>query len=129
MKINLNSLYMFNYRPITPKQKLLIWDAKPLIFALDVNSKMMLAVNLHWIKKYHQQEFIEEIQKIVFKSKQKRERIRLTYTLLKRPKFKYALEGIRLYYISRITHFSYIPEHRWNLVLKYKKYDAKIKEF
>lgn len=129
MKIKLDSLYSFNYRPITPKHRLLVWDAKPLIFALDIGPRMILGINLHWIKKMHQQEFLDEIHKIILKSKGKRDKIRLTYTLLKKPKFRYALEGIRLYYSSRISHLTFIPERKWHQVLNYKKFDAKIKEY
>lgn len=129
MKFKLDTLYSFKYRPITPKHRLLVWDAKPLIFALDISPKMILGINLHWIKKQHQQEFLDEISQIVLKSKGKHHKIRLTYTLLKRPKFRYALEGIRLYYTSRISQLTYIPERKWHQVLNYKKFDANIKEF
>lgn len=129
MKFKLDTLYSFKYRPITPKHRLLVWDAKPLIFALDISPKMILGINLHWIKKQHQQEFLDEISQIVLKSKGKYHKIRLTYTLLKRPKFRYALEGIRLYYTSRISQLTYIPERKWHQVLNYKKFDANIKEF
>lgn len=129
MKFKLDTLYSFKYRPITPKHRLLVWDAKPLIFALDISPKMILGINLHWIKKQHQQEFLDEISQIVLKSKGKQHKIRLTYTLLKKPKFRYALEGIRLYYTSRISKLTYIPERKWHQVLNYKKFDANIKEF
>jgi hypothetical protein len=129
MKFLQDQLYSFKYRPITPKQILKVWDAKPLMFALDISPTKILGINLHWIKVQHQQEFLDEIQKILLKSKGNKDKIRLTYLLLKKPKFRYAIEGIRLYYASRITNLQAIPESKWSLVLKYKKYKEKIKEY
>ena len=128
MIFKLDTLYSFSYRPVTPKHKLLVWDAKPLIFALDITKDKVLGINLHWVKKVHQQEFLEEVEKIILKSKGKKEKIRLTYSLLKKPKFSYALKGIRLYYISRMTHLIIIPKVKWPMVLQYKKFQSKIKE-
>lgn len=127
MIFKLDTLYSFSYNPITPKHKLKTWDAKPLIFALDINRKLILGINLHWIRKEHRQEFLDEVQNIVLKYKGKRNKIRLTYMLLKKPKFKYAIEGIRLYYIHRITKINAIPKTKWHLILDYKKYQPKIK--
>lgn len=126
MTFNLNTLYSFYYRPITPKHKLDQWDARPLIFVLDKRQGMILGVNIHWIKKHHQQEFIEEVDKIIQKSKVQREKIRLTYILIK-TKYRYAIQGIRLYYIKQISQLNRIPKEKWNQVLYFKKYKMKIK--
>lgn len=126
MTFKLNTLYSFYYRPVTPKQKLGQWDTRPLIFVLDNKQGMILGVNIHWIKKHHQQEFIEEVDKIVQQSKIQREKIRMTYMLIK-TKYRYAMQAIRLYYVKQITQINKIPKEKWSQVLFYKKYKMKIK--
>lgn len=126
MIFKLNTLYSFYYKPITPKHKLIKWDARPLIYVLDNRKGMILGVNIHWIKPIHQQEFIEEVEQIIQKSRLQREKIRMTYMLIKR-KYRYALDGIRLYYIKQISQMNQIPKEKWPQVLHYRKYQMKLK--
>jgi hypothetical protein len=125
MQLNYNGLYSFHYKPKT--QNLSIYDRCPLVFLLDINSKSWLAINMHWIPKTYRDEFIVEVKAIMAKTLlvgKKRERCRLTYILLKQPKYKRALLGIRRYLFSNISKLHSIPEARWDSVLTIKKYRA-----
>lgn len=128
MRINYNGLYYFHYKPTTNVH---LYDKHPLIFVLDMNSRSILGVNIHWIPKHYREEFIEQVEDIMSQTiqiGQKRQRARLTYQLLKQSKYKIALQGIRRYIVSSITKIEPIPEKKWDKVLKKKKYKAKIIE-
>ena len=81
---------------------------------------MVLGVNIHWIPKRSRAEFIANVDEIMGKTVgvgKKRERMRLFYTLLRKPKFRVGMEAIRLYYISHMSAIQEIARPKWNIVL------------
>jgi hypothetical protein len=123
--MRLDSLYNFRYED--PKTKPHVWDRNPVVFILDITKKSMLGVNIHWIPKDYRADFIDEIASIITKSKSKHEKARLTYMLLKKPKYKRALLGIRRYIISRMKGVTEIPKKKWDKVLEKKRWKPDIK--
>lgn len=125
MKLNYNSMYSFKYKP-KGIDTLPIYDAHPMIFILDVNSRYILGLNIHWVPKAYRKEFIEEVSQIISKTKiinKKFQRARLTYILLKKPKYRKALQGLRKYLISNITNLYEIHQRSWPRTFKLKVYN------
>ena len=70
-----SNIYYYRYNP-KGLGKLPVFDQFPLMLPLDVRGATCLGINLHWIKKAHQQEFLEEVDKILLKSKGKKEKFK-----------------------------------------------------
>lgn len=130
MKISLdyNKLYTFRYSAKT-EGKILVYDKVPLIFILDVREKSILGMNFHWIKPAKLRlEFFDEVRAIMAKTHmvaKKLERMRLTYRLLLKPKYRLGLQAIRMYYIDNITSLKMIPEKQWDVVIGISQYRAR----
>ena len=124
-----NTLYFFRYKnPATKGLK--VWDTAPLVIPLDVTSKSLLAVNIHWLKAAHRGEFVEYLMKYFSQQKIGKKRIKRTklyYNFIKAGKLKWALIAIRRYHISRITGMKEIPKDEWGQILTTRSYRAKFK--
>ena len=125
MKLDYNGLYTFRYLAKGEGQ-LHVYDKTPLIFILDIRDNNILGCNLHWIKnKDHRLEFFNSVLEIMDKTHtvgKKKERMRLTYQLLQKPKFRSGLQAIRMYYFRGVTRLSNIPETRWTSIMgKYSR--------
>lgn len=111
MKITLDNIYYFKYSDPITKPK--IWDLMPVVIPLMVNSKHLLAINLHFIPTAFRTKFIQTIyhaaETIQEPRKKARMKLRLTYEMLKNGPYKYALQGIRKYLISRMSNIQEIP--------------------
>ena len=126
MKLNYNGLYYFRYLAKGEKNgSLSVYDKTPLVFILDIGIKHMLCINMHWIPKIHRLDFFDEVRSIMNKTHMvhnKKERMRLTYQLIKKPKFKIAINSIRMYYLDGITKLKEIPEKQWDVVIGISQY-------
>jgi hypothetical protein len=119
MKLEYNSLYYFRYKPVG-EGSLIVYDRTPLVMILDVRQNSILGLNFHWIPKAHKLEFFDSIREIMAKTHtvhKKKERMRLTYKLLQKPKFKVGLQAIRMYYNDGITMLKNIPEAQWDIAM------------
>lgn len=119
IKLNYNKLYYFRYKA-TLEGKLNVYDKTPLIFVIDIRQSSILGVNLHWIPKYKRTEFFESIVDIINKTSsysKRRERMRLTYELLRKPKYRVGLQGLRMYYISGISNLKEVTKPEWDIVI------------
>lgn len=125
--LSFDNIYSFSYTD--PKTKLHVWDARPLVFVLDINprKKSFLAINLHWIPKKYRDDLLQEMIKIIEKKDSSRNKVRLTYGLLLKHKYRHALQAIRRYIITRVTNIEMIPHKKWDKVLKIKRYKKLIK--
>lgn len=114
-KFNYSSIYFFRYN--NPKTKPNIWDKAPLVMPLYVSKGMLLALNIHWIPTGMRLKFIAllvELGEKVKKTGQWKKLPRLFYDMIKNGRFKFAIMGIRKYYISRITNIQEIPPELWD---------------
>lgn len=120
-KLDYNKLYQFRYKAIG-EGKIHVYDRTPVIFVIDIRKDNILGVNLHWIyPKPKRQEFFDDVKAIIDKNKNNpKERIRLTYALLQKPKYRVGLQALRMYYFTGMTALRDIPEVSWNLVLGYR---------
>lgn len=121
MKISLdyNRLYYFRYKAVLEGQ-LHVYDKTPLIFIIDVRPTSILAVNLHWIPKKDRLEFFDNVLEIMEKTHKvvkRKERKRLTYELLKKPKFRVGMQAIRMYYVKGMTQIKDLSERDWNIII------------
>jgi len=113
-KLKFTSIYYFRYNH--PTSKLHVWDKAPLIIPLDVSSKSLLAVNIHWLPAKIRMQFIKmvlDIAEKVTKGKQTKLLPRLYYTMIKSGKFNFAKLAIRRYHISGITSIQEIIPDMW----------------
>jgi hypothetical protein len=120
IKLEYNHLYQFRYTATTEGQ-INVYDKTPLIFILDIRPNSILGLNFHWIPKKVRIEFFNDVREIMEKTHKvgkKLERMRLTYQLLQKPKYRVGLQAIRMYYISNITSLHNITEPEWNIVFK-----------
>lgn len=118
MKLEYNKLYMFRYKAIGEGQ-LHVYDKTPLMFILDIRPTSLLCINLHWIPPKQRPDFFAEIRDIMSKTHmvhKKRERMRLTYKLLLKPKYRLGLQAIRMYYLTGMSQIKNIPEVQWNII-------------
>lgn len=118
-KLDPEKMYNFKY---TPKGlgTLNQYDRSPLIFILDIQGDTLLAVNIHWIEKGKRFQFIEDVKEIMGKTigaGKRRERIRLFYTMLKKPKFKAGMLAVRRYIVANISNIVEVQKHKWDYVL------------
>jgi hypothetical protein len=114
-KFNYNSIYFFRYN--NPKTKPHIWDKAPLVMPLYVARGMMLGLNIHWIPAGLRAQFINLVLELGEKTKktgQWKKLPRLLYDMLKNGRFRFAIMGIRKYYVSRITNIQEIPPSLWD---------------
>jgi hypothetical protein len=120
-KLEYNKLYQFRYKATT-EGKIHVYDRTPLIFIIDIRKDNVLGVNLHWIyPKSKRLEFYDDVREIVENNKNNpKERERLTYALLQKPKYRIGLQAIRMYYHSGMTAIKELPEATWGLVLGYR---------
>jgi hypothetical protein len=96
--------------------------------------KTILCCNIHWVPKYLRKKFInlvmELAEKVVQKGKIKL-LPRVVYDQIKNGPFRFALPGIRRYYLSRITNIQEIPPEFWKEIKvsdeRYKKRSATAK--
>lgn len=113
MKLNYNNLYTFRYNPIS-LGKIEVFDKTPVIVLLNIDRDSILAVNFHWIQPKHERlEFFYNVMDIIqnnISEAKKQQRYRLTYELLKKPKYRQGLQAIRMYYLSGITALKMVPE-------------------
>lgn len=119
MRLDYNKIYYFRYKAIG-EGKLHVYDKTPLIFIVDIRPNSILGVNLHWIPKKDREDFFDSVVAIMDKTKtigKKHERMRLTYELLKKPKFRVGLQGLRMYYVSGMSYIKEIDEAQWNIVI------------
>ena len=121
MRINLdyNKLYYFRYKA-TLEGQLHVYDKTPLIFIIDFRPTSILGVNLHWIPKKDRIEFFDNVLEIMEKTHKvgrRKERMRLTYELLKKPKFKSGIQAIRMYYLKGMTQIKDVNEAEWNSII------------
>jgi len=125
IKLDYNKVYNFRYKAIG-EGTLHVYDKTPLIFILDLQPKMILGLNMHWINRKDRIELYENIMEIMSKTdkiNKKIERSRLTYALLQKPKFRTGLVGIRKYYLDGITQLkSHTPEQMAVILGRYGKY-------
>ena len=124
MKLDPESMYSFKYDP-KGLGTLPQFDKHPLIFILDIQGKYLLAVNTHWIPKTKRSDFIQDVKDIMGKTVgtgKKRERMRLFYTMLKKPKFRIGEMAIRKYIIANISHMVKVPKTKWDYLLGISKY-------
>lgn len=129
MKLDPEGMYSFHYRPVGVG-KINQFDRNPLIFILNIDKGLLLGLNIHWIPKIHRAEFISQVNEIMGKTKvvgKKRERQRLLYILLKKPKFKNGMEAVRKYYISHMSAIQEVPRVKWDSVLGIKRFEADIR--
>lgn len=125
-----DAIYFFRYKNPAGKGKLGIWDTAPLIIPLDITSKSLLAINLHWIKSNQRSDFVEFLMKYFEQGKLGKKRItrtRLYYNFVKAGKVKWALIAVRRYHLSRITGLTEIKKEQWPKVLGTRKYRSKFK--
>lgn len=125
MKFSYDKIYTFRYKPIS-EGTIHCYDKTPLMIPIAIYPKYVLGVNLHWIQpKQDRLEFYESVLKILEKNNtigKQNQRIRLTYTLLQKPKWRRGLIAIRMYYFEGITAFKEVPESTWNhLMGKYQR--------
>lgn len=126
-RLQYDNLYFFRYK--NPTSRLKKWDTAPLAIPLDITGKSLLAVNLHWIPKNEQADFVEFILKFFVGTKRigrKRVKLRLFYGVLKAKAPKYLI-AIRRYHISGMTGVVEIPKEQWPRILKKRQYKAKVK--
>lgn len=116
-KLDYNKLYYFRYMP-KGYGKLEVYDRTPLIMVLDVRKDNVLALNFHWLPRKDKLELFDSIREIMTKThmvSKRRERMRLTYQLLKKPKYRVGLQAIRMYYVNGISQLKDIPEKQWDI--------------
>lgn len=125
MVINYNFAYYFRYKAIG-EGKLHVYDKTPLIFVLDIRPDSILGINLHWIPRKDRVEFVENVLEIMKKTNsfsKRKERQRLTYQMLRKPKFRAGLLGIRMYYNMGMTQIKEIkPEQMGIIVGRYGRF-------
>jgi hypothetical protein len=125
MKIDYNKVYSFRYKAIG-EGTLPVYDKTPLIFIIDIRPDSILGLNMHWIAKPHRIELYENIMDVMKKTNtvgRKKERMRLTYNLLRKPKFRTGLEGLRMYYMSGITQMKELTPEQMAVILgRYGRY-------
>jgi hypothetical protein len=120
-KLALNNLLFFRYKAIG-EGTLPFYDKTPLALVLDIRLNNVLCLNMHWIKPRDRAEFFNDIREIMNKTisiGKRKERQRLTYQLLKKPKYRIGLDAIRMYYFSGISQLKIIPEPQWTILFGY----------
>jgi hypothetical protein len=125
MRINYNHVYYFRYSAIG-EGELNVYDKTPLIFVLDIRPDSILGLNMHWINKKDRIELYGNIMEIMAKttgSGKKKERLRLTYQMLRQPKFMAGMQGIRMYYAKGMTQVKeFKPEQMAVILGTYGRY-------
>lgn len=125
---NRDSIYFFRYKNPAGKGRLGVWDSAPLVIPLDVTSKSLLAINIHWIPKRYRKVFLDFLFDYFKKRKvgsKRFSRVKLYYNLVKHGKVHWALVAVRRYHISRITRLQEIKRDHWSKLLEDKKYRGK----
>lgn len=125
-----DSIYAFRYKDPATKKRLEVWDTAPLIIPLDITSKSLLAVNLHWIPSKYRQDFVDYLMQYFKQGKvggKRMKRTRLYYNFVKSGKIRWAMVAIRRYHLSRITDIKEVPRDQWPKVLNIRSYRAKFK--
>ena len=128
MNLDYEKMYSFRYKA-KGEGYLEKYDKAPLIFILDIQGPIILAVNIHWIPKHQRQDFINKAEEIIGKTKtvgKKLVRMRLMYQMLKDPKFRNGLQAIRKYIIKNMSSIKSIPRTKWEIVLSIKTYKMRI---
>lgn len=119
MQINYNHVYYFRYKAVGEGQ-LHVYDKTPLIFILDIRQDSILGLNMHWIAKKDRIELYENIMEIMSKTNtrgKKKERMRLTYQLLRKPKFRAGMDGIRMYYATGMAQIKELKPEQMAVIL------------
>ena len=127
-KLKDNSIYFFRYKNPAGKGRLKVWDTAPLIIPLDITSKSLLAVNLHWIPNNQRADFVDFLLKYFAAARsggKRYKRTKLYYSFIKSGRVKWALVAIRRYHLSRITNLQEVPKDMWDKVLGKRKFKAK----
>lgn len=113
------NIYFFRYN--NPSTNPPIWDRAPLVIPLDITSKSLLAINLHWIPLRDRRAFVDWLIKNFREGKKFK---RLFYNTVK-ARWPKALVGIRRYHVGRITSMIKIPQEKWDDVLKVRTYKTR----
>lgn len=125
MIMNYNHFYAFRYKA-KGEGKLEVYDKTPLIIILDIQGDSILGLNFHWIPQKDRKEFYENVVEIMKKTKsvgQRQKRVRLTYQMLRKPKFRAGLSGIRLYLLEGITQLKELKPEQMDIILgRYGRY-------
>lgn len=81
---------------------------------------------MHWVPKQYRTELYENIMEIMDKTNshaKRKTRQRLTYQLLRKPKFQAGMQGIRMYYRTGMTQIKAIEPKQLSIILgRYGKY-------
>jgi len=130
-KLEYKHMYYFRYNnPVTIKT-IHIFDKAPVIIPLDIKSRTMLAINIHWLHPAVRQEFIDLImdlfdRKYMTSKGLKFSVARVFYMQIKKVKrLQWAMKAIRRYRIDRITNLTEIPQEQWDDILQTKRYRAR----
>lgn len=122
-RLEYDKIYYFRYdNPSTKNLK--VWDKAPLVIALDITPKSLLAINVHWVPPKVRPLFIEFLVQYFKDAKRpgtRRKALRLWYGRMKsNAALRPFLVALRRYHISRIKNLQEIPKEKWDAVHKNK---------
>ena len=113
-----DAIYYFKYDALH-KEKLHKWDRQPLVYPLDIGSKYILGVNLHWVPIQHRIRFINMLKDInKSKLKTRKRMTRIVYQMMKQDSIlKYSIQGIRLYISKRMSKVQIIDRDKIGILM------------